>query len=222
MAIKTRTDIVNHLIRRNGYRRYLEIGVRRPEGNFARVRAAEKHGVDPDPLGEISHVMTSDDFFAQLPAGGEPYDIVLVDGLHIDDQVMRDVENALAHLSEGGAVVLHDVNPLTEAAQVEDYDGSSTWNGTVWKAWARLRMTRPDLAMCVVDTDHGVGVIMRGRQETYPRRDDAELTWELLDGDREALLNLVPADRFTAVAAGMKRHGEVREEPSLVRRLLSR
>ena len=221
MAIKTRTDIVNHLIRRNGYRRYLEIGVRRPEGNFARVRAAEKHGVDPDPLGEISHTMTSDEFFAQLGPDEPPYDIVLIDGLHLDHQVMKDVENALEHLSEGGAIVLHDVNPVEESQQVEEYDGVSSWTGTVWKAWAHLRMTRPDLAMCVVDTDHGVGVIMRGRQETYPRRDDAELTWELLDGDREALLNLVPPNRFTAVAAGMSRHGEVREEP-LMRRLLSR
>ena len=215
MRLRTRTDIVNFLIKRNGYRRYLEIGVRRPEQNHVRVRAAEKHGVDPDPLGEISHVMTSDEFFARLPEDADPYDIVLVDGLHLADQVMRDVENALDRLSDGGAVLLHDCNPPTEANQLEAYDGSSPWNGTVWKAWARLRMSRPDLAMCVVDTDWGVGVIARGRQELFPEAADAELTFDFLDAHRVQLLNLVPPDAFPRVA------GELFGEPrSWLRRLV--
>jgi hypothetical protein len=218
VQIRTRTDVINHLVRLNGYRRYLEVGVRRPEQNFARVRAAEKEGVDPAPLGPITHTMTSDEFFASRSDDAQDYDIVLIDGLHLEEQVLRDVEGALANLSPSGTVVLHDCNPPDEHAQLEEYDGTSTWNGTVWKAWAKLRMSRPDLAMFVVDTDWGVGVITRGEQETVAPVTDEELTFDYLDANRAALLNLVAPEDFEG-------HAEViygRKAPSGLRSLLRR
>jgi hypothetical protein len=202
VGLKTRTDIINFLVKRNSYRRYLEIGVRVPAQNFDLIRAEHKHAVDPEPRGEISHVMTSDEFFQQLD-GDRTYDIVLLDGLHLEHQVLKDVENSLEHLSPDGAIVVHDCNPPSESCQVEEYDGESPWNGTVWKAWAKLRMTRPDLSMCVVDTDWGVGVIARGRQETFARVPDGELTYGFLDANRDQLLNLVPPRRFRRVARRM-------------------
>jgi hypothetical protein len=78
----TRTDLLNHLIATRGYRDYLEIGVRDRRHNFDKVRAPGiKHGVDPDPRRPISHVMTSDAFFAQTSS--VVYDLVFIDGLHI-------------------------------------------------------------------------------------------------------------------------------------------
>lgn len=193
----SRTDLLNHLIAARGYRDYLEIGVRNRRQNFDKVAArGVKHGVDPDPQREISHRMTSDAFFARTD---QLYDLVFIDGLHIADQVERDVLNSLAHLRSRGAIVLHDVNPLTPDAQTDDYDGKKHWNGTVWKAWVKLRATRADLAMCVVDIDEGCGVIERGSQvvlSNVPTTDYARMAYEDLAADRKRLLNLVSAEDF--------------------------
>src|SRR6185436_4465665 len=130
--------------------------------NFNRVRVREKHSIDPAPKRPVTHRMTSDEFFARRRAAGAaepPYDLAFIDGLHIADQVERDVLNCLDNLADGGTVVLHDCNPLTEDAQTDDYDGKKHWNGTVWKAWLKLRATRADFAMWVLDIDEGCGVI---------------------------------------------------------------
>jgi hypothetical protein len=107
----SRTAILNHLIRRHGYRDYLEIGVRTND-NFRRVKAARKTGVDPTPEAPCTHVMTSDAFFAQLPLETR-FDLVFIDGLHEEGQVWRDVHNSLEVLREGGTLALHDCNPPT-------------------------------------------------------------------------------------------------------------
>lgn len=46
----TRTDIINYLIWKQGYRSYLEIGLDDPEPNFTKIRCELKESVDPyDP-----------------------------------------------------------------------------------------------------------------------------------------------------------------------------
>jgi hypothetical protein len=204
-AVRNRTDLVNHLIRKHGFQRYLEIGVRHPKHNFNKITAPHKDGVDPSPRGRISHTMTSDDFFARLrhDPNHPPYDVILVDGLHLAEQVERDIVNGLAHLSPGGYIVVHDCNPPTEDAQTDDYDGKKDWNGTVWKAWAKLRATRPDLSMWVVDADQGCGVIRRGRQTCFPLpkelHDASRLAYGYLVEHRQALLNLISVQDFLAL-----------------------
>ena len=126
--------------------------------------------------------MASDEFFAG-PGRHEMYDLIFIDGLHVADQVLRDIENALEVLTSGGTIVVHDCNPPSEEAQRED------WNGTVWKAWVSLRATRRDLRMYVVDIDHGCGVIQRGHQELIEL--PAALDYEYLRRHRAAILNLV-------------------------------
>lgn len=197
-GIQTRTDLLNHMIDARGYRRYLEIGVRNPRQNFDQVRAAEKHGVDPEPQRPISHRMTSDEFFARRKPDDPPYDLALIDGLHLADQVERDVLNCLASLAPGGTVVLHDCNPLTEDAQTDDYDGRKHWNGTVWKAWVKLRATRSDLSMCVVDIDEGCGVVRRGQQSLLAVAPAAldRLDYPFLARQRQEALNLVSIEEF--------------------------
>lgn len=198
--IASRTELLNHLVTARGYRRYLEIGVRNPRENFNHVRAAEKAGVDPAPQRPISHVMTSDEFFARHRSepGAQPYDLIFIDGLHLADQVERDILNGLAALSADGTIVLHDCNPLTADAQTDDYDGKKHWNGTVWKAVVKLRATRPDLAMWVVDIDEGCGVVRRGTQVTFaaPTVDYTELDYAFLERHRREALNLVDVDTF--------------------------
>jgi len=193
---RTRTDLLNHMIATRGYRDYLEIGVRDRRQNFDKVNAPGiKHGVDPDPQRPISHKLTSDAFFAQTD---QFYDLVFIDGLHIADQVERDILNSLARLNPGGAVILHDVNPMTADAQTDDYDGKKHWNGTVWKAWVKLRAQRADLSMKVLDMDEGCGVIERGTQELLVRAsvEFAEMTYDDLSRDRARMLNLVSASDY--------------------------
>ena len=197
LPMRTRTDLLNYLIHRGHYTSYLEIGVR-SRSNFDRVRAHRKTGVDPAPGRSVTHQMTSDEFFRNLDESSAPnlYDLVFIDGEHLADQVERDVANSLDRLAPGGAIVLHDCNPLTERAQLETYDHVSHWNGTVWKAWVKLRSTRPDLSMVVVDIDHGCGVIRRGSQQPFPLDVAADkLDYGFLQSHRRDALNLIgPVD----------------------------
>lgn len=202
-GLRTRTDLLNHLVAKRGYQRYLEIGVRDRRHNFDKIRAATKHGVDPAPRRPISHQLTSDAFFEQRTSTEPGYDLVFIDGLHLAEQVEKDIDNSLAALNAGGAIVLHDCNPLTADAQTDDYDGKKHWNGTVWKAWLKFRATRSDLQMRVVDIDEGCGVIERGQQETFalPTVDFGAMCYSHLDAHRREALNLISADEFARASA---------------------
>ena len=95
------------------------------------------------------------------------WNVIFIDGWHISNQVERDIINSLNHLSDDGYIVLHDCNPPELYFAREDYvvDGrGDSWNGTVWKVIYKLRATRPDLFVCTVDTDYGVGIVTRGQQ----------------------------------------------------------
>ena len=130
--IDQRWDVVNELLSRTQQRRYLEIGIQRGVCG-SKVKASRKVGVDPAPFDSaLRHFttvcrQTSDAFFAEL-SRDELFDVVLVDGLHHADQVFRDVQNALLHLADGGAIVMHDCNPQSEAAQRVPRE-VRVWNG---------------------------------------------------------------------------------------------
>ena len=186
-----RTEIINHLIVKNNYKRYLEIGVRNPDENLNKITVEHKDGVDP--AGNCNYPIPSDDFFNQLDVDIR-YDIIFIDGLHLDYQVEQDITNSLKHLNEGGTIVMHDCSPIKEEHQVEEYVVGKTWNGTTWKAYVKFRMTDENLSMCVVDTDHGVGVITKGKQTLYPKSDI--LDFKLLDENRKEILNLITPEKF--------------------------
>jgi len=180
--------VINDLIRSRGYRKYLEIGVRHSM-TIKAISCPLKHGVDPNHL--CSHKMTSDEFFEKLPQDFT-YDLIFVDGLHLESQVDRDIANSLKHLSEGGTVVVHDCSPKSEDSQrhIDDpKDIPGIWNGTVWRSFAKLRMSRDDLSMFVIDTDHGIGVLRPGHQELFKMPEGRELDYSLLDDYRKELLN---------------------------------
>ncbi len=197
----TRTDIINYLIEKYKYKSYLEIGVRNPKsGNFNNIKIKHKLGVDPNPVIKQTNIFvgTSDFFFMKNNA---TFDLIFIDGLHLENQVDKDIMNSLNCLNAGGMILLHDCNPPTEMHQRDNYciDGNyPSWNGTVWKSFAKLRMTRPDLTMCVIDTDWGIGVIKEGSQELYPSENlnINELKYDLLENKRTELLNLISVDNF--------------------------
>jgi SAM-dependent methyltransferase len=192
-----RWDVINALLSAAHGRKFLEIGVQAGVCG-ARVRATEKWGVDPEARAGASNGYArffhcgSDEFFAQLDPT-ERFDVVMVDGLHHADQVERDTINALRHLAPGGAIVLHDCNPLTELAQRVPR-ATGVWNGDCWKAMVRLR-ARGDVDAFTINSDHGIGVV-RPRRVVEPLRDMPDLTWDVLDADRERLLGLVEPARW--------------------------
>ncbi len=200
LGTDTRIKILNDLIKSHGYERYLEIGTR-TGATIAKLDCPVKHGVDP--AYECSFQMTSDEFFEQLPAD-KHYDLVFIDGLHLEEQVDEDFKNALAHLSEGGTIAMHDCNPKSEELQ-RSYDDISLrkggpWNGTVWRSFAKLRMTRKDLTTFVLDTDHGLGIIQRGEQNLFNMPPGRQLDYSLLDDYRKDLLNLLYSVRVCTLS----------------------
>jgi hypothetical protein len=149
----------------------------------------------------------SDEFFQNKAEEYSGYfDVVLIDGLHTYEQVLRDVCNALKFLAPSGVIVMHDCNPSSaamaypaasyEAAiglKLPGWDG--LWCGDVWKSIVHLRSTRQDLNVCVIDCDFGVGIVKRGTPENrlnFPVKRIQSMTYEDLNQDRKNLLNLKP------------------------------
>ena len=169
-----RTDVINKILsKRSNDTVYLEIGVRNPEDNFNAVKSAVKYSVDPGlevKTNKADFKVTSDEFFKQLSTGEIlskdcRFDVIFIDGLHLAEQVDKDIDNALNFLKDDGFVVLHDCNPPTEWHARETYSFYSSpadgaWNGTVWKAFLKRRFEK-SLYSCCIDTDWGVGILSK-------------------------------------------------------------
>jgi len=87
-----RYEIINRVIESKGYSDYLEIGVR--DGKcFKEICCKNKTGVDPNPVSSgTTHIMTSDNFFSSITEDTK-FDVIFIDGLHLDFQVDVDIEN---------------------------------------------------------------------------------------------------------------------------------
>lgn len=134
--------------------------------------------------------MTSDEFFEK---NSERFDVIFIDGLHLSEQVLKDILNALDILNDGGYIICHDMNPIKEEHQHRDVRGY-LWNGDCWKAFVQLRSERNDLEMFVVNADHGCGVIKKGSQ--IPIKIDGEMNYNSLDNNRKEWLNLITSEEF--------------------------
>ncbi len=223
--MRFRYDILTALAQQLGAKDYLEIGVQRGE-TFTRIPVANKVGVDPDTGSAATHHMTSDAFFDQ---NKQQFDLVFIDGLHLSEQVLRDVENSMKVLRPGGVILLHDCNPPTEGAGSRSMC-SGVWCGDVWRAWGELSAMFDGFFACA-DTDLGCGLILpenhplwAGFDKVYTS-EEARVARRVLKGivsgtlalsggndfslssfkysdfvaTREGWLNLMPMDRFAEV-----------------------
>ena len=188
-----RTDIINVLIQKYGYKSYLEVGTQDPASNFDLINAECKVSVDPFPRGEVTFVGTSDEYFESIDESSK-FDIIFIDGLHHNDQVLRDIENSLNHLSENGTIVCHDCLPTTEDMQSRN-DHGREWTGDVWKAIAELRVERIDLDIKVVDTDYGCGIIRRGTNIPYQTNSNYK-TYSHYSMNKWNMLNVISPEQF--------------------------
>jgi formylmethanofuran dehydrogenase subunit A len=140
--------------------------------------------------------MTSDEFFTQ---NTQKFDIIFIDGLHLDYQVTKDIDNAIEALNPNGSIVLHDCYPLNEFAQREVYEVNGTfpaWNGTTWKAFVRFRTTKAaeNYNIHTIDTDHGCAILTPGKSDMLTITD--ELEYANLKNNRYEWLNLISENRF--------------------------
>jgi hypothetical protein len=202
-----RYDLMNKIIKRFGFKNYLEIGVCVPSDCFDRIEIGDKVGVDPgleNPENPVKYQMDSDTFFQMLESGlldlprDHKWDLIFIDGLHISHQVLKDIENSLSHLKDGGYIMLHDCNPPAYFNQREDYyiDGKQMpWTGTVWKAIYYLRAHRSDLKVCVLNTDWGVGVIRRENSQTIPFSNQF-YEFNSMASDRRKNIGLIEVSEF--------------------------
>lgn len=214
-----RSEVIQYLINKKNYQRYLEIGVYNGEV-FFKTKAPYKYAVDPQfrfvketkykmMLKNISNVKakyftkTSDDFFkedAKKLFAKNKIDICFIDGMHEYDFVLRDVTNALNYLDENGAIILHDCNPLTAEAEVnfadwKKRDFSGEWNGDVWKIIVHLKSLRDDVDVFTLDTDQGLGIITKGTAKeklSFTEEEIRKLTFKDINANRTAWLSLKP------------------------------
>ena len=149
----SRFDIINKIIKKKKFESYLEIGCQ-SDVNFSKIIIKNKIGVDPQTGG--THRMTSDDFFKQNKS---TFDLIFIDGLHVYEQVLKDIENSLKVLNENGVILIHDCLPAKIWHQTIPQTHSS-WNGDVWKSIVKSR-TRIDIDTYTIEADQGLGLILK-------------------------------------------------------------
>lgn len=210
-----RTEVINFLLSRfNRETCYLEIGVRNPADNYNHINAGAKYSVDPGveyKESSIDYKMTSDSFFDKLKnneilSKDIKFDVIFIDGLHLAEQVDRDIKNALDFIKEDGFIILHDCNPPTEWHARENYQyknspASGYWNGTTWKAFLKSRFN-PDLYSCCIDTDWGVGILSKKHPVGHSiNKTNPFYEYELLDKNRKDCLNLISFSELKKILA---------------------
>lgn len=193
-----RYDIVNALIEKYNFTKYLEIGVNNGD-MFTKINCSHKVSVDPEQYGYTTHQMTSDDFFNDLDEN-EKFDIIFVDGLHVADQCYRDIENSIKHLSDGGFIICHDMNPPSEwyARSLKEYEADHNWwNGDVYKAFVKFRQNYQNYSSCVLyDCDWGLGVITKGIGQNIMKVDIDNMSFKEWEQNKNVLMNCMDTNTF--------------------------
>ncbi len=191
--------------------RYLEVGVNRGV-TFDQVPAHRKVAVDPvfqfdheqkqrENAGTEYHQVTSDEYFASVVGPDEQFDVIYLDGLHVYEQTLRDLMNALHHLQPQGVIVIDDTRPPTHLASLPDreeffalrrWSGSTDkrWMGDVFKLVWFVETFCPNLTFRTIVNNHGQTVLWRQRRSEVPQRtlgEIADLSFERVVLDEEVL-----------------------------------
>lgn len=210
-----RTYIIQSIINATKSQRYLEIGVQAGI-NFNKIKCRNKTGVDPvlpsfmtahektsitkNEYGGLTSLFqcTSDEFFYQYPqfSHANSFDVAFIDGLHLAEQVSKDIINCANHACTNKAfIIVHDCNPTKEELQRRE-PVVAEWCGDVWKGWIWCKRVNG----FTVDCDYGVGIIDISKTDDIFDIDfnytDINMTYEQFDLKREELLNLKSVDFF--------------------------
>lgn len=176
--------LMNELVKSRGYRSYLEIGCY-ANRTFNAIQIGHKVGVDPRRGGTVR--MTSDEFFEQ---NRETFDLVYVDGLHLREQVVRDIYNSLRWLNPNGVILAHDCRPRRE-----DYQIRGQFCGDVWKGIVDIRQD-PACDTAVWDMGHGFAAVLPRHNTDLLVDVPEELTWDVYCRDRVRLLRCLKSEDY--------------------------
>jgi len=186
-----RWEIINKLIQKHNYKSYLEIGTQHGEC-FKQVNCEHKVCVDICKVFEqLTYEMSSDDYFKKF---NDKFDIIFVDGLHTEEQTIKDIASSLVALNEGGTIVAHDCLPDTVEATASHFCGTS-YMAPIW-----YRTSIANITVQVVDTDTGCAIIRRGENKLYTKAlyDEAK-TFEYYNANKKELLNVLTVDEFISL-----------------------
>ena len=185
-----RWDLIEHLDNKYKFSNYLEIGCNDDE-LFSRIKIKNKIGIDPVIGGNIK--ITSDDFFMQNKL---KFDCVFIDGLHIYDQVKRDIVNSSEFLNDNGFILVHDCLPRSISSQaVPRY--KLTWNGDVWKAIVDLRRD-PNLEIFTCLADEGISIIQNKKNSNILKIDKkiSEIKFKDFYYNHQEYMRIISFDQF--------------------------
>ena len=186
-----RFDIINKIISKRNYTSYLEIGCFKNE-TFNKINIKKKIGVDPVSGGNLR--MTSDHFFKE---NKEKFDLIFIDGLHVYEQVIKDIFNSINILKENGIILVHDCLPRKLWYQTPTRM-SDTWNGDVWKAIVECRtLEYIDTYTCLAD--EGIGVIKVQKNSNLLKlklSNFKNLKYKEYYLNRESLMNIISVEKL--------------------------
>lgn len=166
-------EIVNALIVRHRYRRYLEICTPSTGLRFSQIQQPRLHWCHrlmyrcPPRFQDGSEITfrSADDQISHLLDPALPYDIIFVDPHHTFECSMRDLQSALAMLRPEGTIVVHDCSPTSKELAGPSFR-SGGWFGVTYCAYIEFVLSHPDLIYYTVDTDCGCGVIRKASPST--------------------------------------------------------
>ncbi|WP_205474588.1 class I SAM-dependent methyltransferase [Nocardioides sp. SYSU D00038] len=206
-----RHQVVRRLLATYDDPRYLEVGVSAgrtfhqlaastmvavdPEFRFDHVAAAREH-----PHATY-HPVTSDEYFGTVIGRDDKFEVVYLDGLHTFEQTLRDLLNALEHLTPDGVVVIDDVRPpsyhaslpdLSQVARLREAAGDPTkaWMGDVYRLVWFIDTFCQQLTWRTVANNHGQAVVWRQPRPSVTERsarEVAELPFERVVLDQQVL-----------------------------------
>src|SRR5258708_2964992 len=150
-----RIELINYFSHQRKLKRYLEISIHGQHHTCSQIQCAYK---------ATSFPRGSDEFFERNRE--ESFDIIFIDGIHTEEQTLKDIRNAFDHLTECGVIVLHDCMPPDAWHQrsPEEYHEGENWTGSSWRA--ALRIFNESTYNCyLLDMDWGCGVIDTSRRQ---------------------------------------------------------
>lgn len=212
-------NIVNALIRRHGYRNYLEICTPLTGMAFHRVDKTsleKRHRLMyrcPPEFRDGNEITfrSENNEIAGLLSSQPSYDIMFVDSWHTYECSLRDLREAFSNLSPGGVIVTHDCFPeKREHTSNVPPRRWSLWTGLTYCAYLDFTLSQAGLEACVVDSDSGCGVIKKTGDLGFAVPRDTEIAhqwhrhraqrgfdvFDFFDARKNELCNVLSIDDF--------------------------
>ena len=159
----------------------------------------DKCGVDfPNEKNYNEHItyrMTSDEMFRTMPKD-KKWDLIFIDGYHSEGQSKMDIVHSMAHLSENGFLMVHDILPREEK-YCGDQPIYMEWSGNVYKSILDLNKIRVKYVTVANGVDTCIiphQKLSEGDVEEYLQ--PSNYTYEDYERDNRSAIHIVPTDKI--------------------------